>query len=445
MSTTNSDASRVQPAPTPGDRRGLFYGWWIVAVCVLLMATIFGTIVNSFSLFVLPVGKELPSISIAMFTIAYSFITLAAIPLSPIVGNLLKKWDARLVIAAGVVLAAVANVGLSMTQNVAWLYAMALLQGVAVTLGTTIPIATVITNWFVRHRGLALGIAMAGSGLGGLIFVPLIDGVLIPGIGWRSTYLVLAAIQILLLVPLTLLVVRTRPEEKGCVALGAAESAADSGGRPEAYGLSQGEMIRTPAFWLLGLALIAAGISVNGMISGFKPMLVTLRSPDAVAAWILATVGLFVMLGKFVTGWLFDRLGLMLAIVLVSAANAAQFFFMLNPTNLANAALFNTLHGFGATMVTVTPAYLAARLFGQKHYAANYGWVSAFAMAGAGLAPLFGALFFGSSKATSDYAHAETLVWAWLVMGVVGLGFYIVTVLVKPRWEPAGYRGPSDH
>lgn len=414
-------------------------------VSVLLMATIFGTIVNAFSLFALPVSKEIPTISIAMFTIAYSFITLAAIPLSPLVGNLLKKWDARVVIVAGIVLAAAANIGLSFTHDVAWLYAMTVIQGAAVTLGTTIPIATVLTNWFVRHRGLALGIAMAGSGLGGLVFVPLIDGLLIPGYGWRTTYLVLAAIQVILLVPLTLWIIRTRPEEKGLRALGAEDAAASGRPAPDAHGLTQGQMIRTPAFWLLGLALLAAGISVNGMISNFKPILVALNSPAAVAGWILSTVGLFVMFGKFATGWLFDRLGLLVAIVAVSAANALQFFFMLAPTTVVNGTLFNLLHGFGATMVTVTPAYLAARLFGQKHYAANYGWVSAFAMAGAGVAPLFGGLFYGSSKATSDAAHATTLVWAWLVMGLIGLGLYIVTVLLKPRWEPEGYRAPSSH
>lgn len=102
-------------------------------VSVLLMATIFGTIVNAFSLFALPVSKEIPTISIAMFTIAHSFITLAAIPLSPLVGNLLKKWDARVVIVAGIVLAAAANIGLSFTHDVAWLYAMAVIQGAAVT------------------------------------------------------------------------------------------------------------------------------------------------------------------------------------------------------------------------------------------------------------------------------------------------------------------------
>lgn len=425
---------------------GFFYGWWIVGVSILLMATIFGTIVNSFSLFVLPVGKDIPAISIAMFTIAYSFITLAAVPLSPVVGNLLKKWDASVVIVAGIVLAAVANVGLSMTQNVVWLYAMAILQGVAVTLGTTIPIATVITNWFVKHRGLALGLAMAGSGLGGLVFVPLIDSFLIPNYGWRSTYLILAVIQVVLLIPLTLLFVRSRPEQKGRVALGAdqvAAQAAPGEQSREAVGLTQGQMLRTPAFWLLGIALLTAGISVNGMISNFKPILVALSSPPAVIGWILATVGLFVMLGKFATGWLFDKMPLMAAIVVVSAANAAQFFFMLSPTTMVNGVLFNLLHGFGATMVTVTPAYLAAKMFGPKNYSANYGWVSMFALGGAGLAPLFGALFFGSSKATSDTGHATTLVWAWLVMGLIGLGFYIVTVLAKPKWEPEGYRAAA--
>ncbi|MDN5766676.1 MAG: MFS transporter [Humibacillus sp.] len=426
-------------------QKGLFYGWWIVMVGVLLMATIFGTVINSFSLFINPVIAELKGISIAAFTLAYTAITLAGIPMSPLVGNLLKKVDARWIVTAGVILAAVANVILANAQNVATIYLAAALQGIALTAATTIPIASMIVNWFVRLRGTALGIATAGSGLGSLIFVPLIKFYLLPGVGWRSTYLVLAVIQVVVLVPLAVLVLRNTPEQKGLKPLGWEEAALlDVHGATEQHpGLTQRQVYRTPAFWLLAVALIFSGISVNGMVANLDPILGALNSPVVVAGFILSTIGLFVMAGKFITGILFDKLPLMVAIIIVSLANAVQFAFMLSPSSITSGALFGFLHGFGATMVTVTPAYLASKLFGERDYSAVYGSVSVFALGGAALAPIFGGFFYGGAT-TSDNNHATSLVWAWLVMGLIGLGFYIVTVLSKPKWEvqDAPFAGP---
>ena len=415
----------------------------------MLMATIFGTIINSFSLFIGPVIKDLQGISIAQFTLAYSVITLIAVPFAPIVGNALKKVDARWIIAVGVVLAALANGVLSMAQGVWWIYAAAALQGIAVTFATTIPIATMVTNWFSEKRGTALGIATAGSGLGSLIFVPLIEFALLPNLGWRGTYLALGAIQLLLLVPLSLLVLRSTPEQKGMLPLGEkprekthAASSVPTGATVPAYdvaprpGLTQAQAYRTPAFWLLGAALIFSGISVNGMISNLKPLLSALDAEVEIVAFILASMGLFVMLGKFITGVLFDKTKLLIAIGIVSLANAAQFFFMLSPHSVFNASFFAFLHGFGATMVTVTPAYLAARLFGERDYSAVYAAVSVFAMLGAAVAAPFGVLFYGTPE-TSTSAHASTLVWAWLIMGLIGFVLFAVTVMIKPKLPEA--------
>ncbi len=418
------------PVPRPG------YHWLIVVVGVLIMATIFGTIVNAFSLFTRSVTGEITSITPAQFAYAYGIITFIAIPLSPLVGNLLKKVDAHYLISAGVVVAAVANIGLSQTHGLTWLYCMAAVQGVAVTLATTIPLSTIVTNWFIKHRGMALGLTMGGSGLGALVFVPLINNLLL-NVGWRRTYLIMAAIQLVLMLPLAVFVLRSKPEQRGLLPLGYGEGTMPQAANPQDRpGLTQREIYRTPAFWVLGLALVFAGISVNGMIANFAPILTALQAPKSVFIGILTTVGIFVMLGKFLTGFIFDKLGLMPAIILIALANAAQFIFMLNPHDMVRGTLFNILHGFGATMVTVTPAYLAAKLFGEKDYSAVYGSVSIFAMLGAAIAPIFGGLFFGG-KATSGFGNAQGLVWAWLVMGLIGLAFYIVTVLIRPRWENA--------
>lgn len=418
-------------SPTTTAREGgFFYGWWIVIMGVALMAVVFGTIINIFSVFASPVAQDIGA-NVGQFSLAYSVITLAAVPVSPLVGNLLKKVDARWVVAAGLILAILANVLLSMATSIVMVYVAAILQGVGLIAATTIPISVMITNWFIKHRGLALGIATAGSGLGSLIFIYPVAYVLIPSIGWRSTYLIIAVIQAVL-IPLAIVILRSHPEQKGLKPLGW-EAATDASGAPMARrGLTQGQVYRSPAFWILGAALIFSGVSVNGMISVAAPLLDAVGAPTAVAAWVLGSIGIFVMVGKFATGWLFDKTPLMVAIIIVSAANAAQFFFMFSPTNVWIGTAFSVLHGFGATMVTVTPAYLAAKLFGDRDYAAVYGAVSVFATMGAVVAAPFGLLFWAG-----DDRDPANLIWAWLVMGLIGLALYVVTVLLKPKWEAA--------
>lgn len=81
--------------PTSTDTRtGYFPGWTIVILGVALMAVVFGTIINIFSVFALPVGQDIGA-NVGQFSLAYSVITLAAVPMSPIVGNVLKRVDAR--------------------------------------------------------------------------------------------------------------------------------------------------------------------------------------------------------------------------------------------------------------------------------------------------------------------------------------------------------------
>lgn len=424
-------------APTRRSR-GIFYGWYIVAVSVLLMAVVFGTIINIFSVFVLPVGGDIGATQ-GQFSLAYSVITLAALPMSPIVGNLLKKVDARYVIAGGLVCAIVGNVLLSMAQNIAWVYIAAIFQGVGLVAATTIPVSAMMTNWFIAQRGLALGIATAGTGLGAVIFIPLVRSTLMPSIGWSNTYLAIGGIQAIL-IPLVLLILRSTPEQKGLRPYGwTSQAEVDAPSDSVRVGLSQPQVYRTASFWLMGIALIFSGISVNGMISILDPMLLAMYAPEDVVVLVLTTAGLFVILGKLGTGWLFDHVSLMLTIVIVAVANTAQFYFMLYPTNTFNGLMFAFLHGIGATMVTVTPAFLTAKLFGDRDYSAVFGSVSVFITTGMVVAAPFGLLFYDGVS-----GNPATLVWAWMGTGLAGLLFYILTVLLRPKWDSASRTPATD-
>lgn len=290
-------------------------------------------------------------------------------------------------------------------------------------------------GWYIVVVGVLLMAVVFGTIINIFsVFVPLVRSVLMPSIGWSSTYLVIGAVQAVL-IPLVLLVLRSTPEQKGRRPYGwTARAEARTPGDSVRVGLTQRQVYRTASFWLMGVALIFSGISVNGMISVLDPMLLAMTAPEDVVVLVLTTAGLFVVLGKLCTGWLFDHASVMLTIVIVAAANTAQFFFMLSPTTQFKGLMFALLHGFGATMVTVTPAYLTAKLFGDRDYPAVFGTVSIFINTGMVVAAPFGLPFYDGVS-----GKPGVLVWAWMGAGLLGLLFYIGTVLLRPKWAP-----PSD-
>lgn len=372
-----------------------FYGWWIVLGCTVIMAVLFASIINTFSLYVLPVTQEL-GIGRSSFTYFYSIVTIVSMLANPVFGMLINKIDIRAMVSGCVILAFLGDLLLSRSTGLGMIYAGGVIMGIALSGGATIPVSVLITNWFKKQRALCIGIAMAGSGIGALIFSPLATW-LIGSYGWRTAYLVMGIIILACILPFSLFIFRLKPEDKGLIAYGADEVADEEKKPAEATGFSYKETLKKPMFWLLCATIILVAIVINAVVVNFAPMLTDLGAPKNVITVSLSLAGIFIIIGKILAGRVFDRFGSMIGTLMLMFCCIVQFFFLYNPTTMIMALLFIVFHGLSAPSANLLPAIIIGPLFGDRDYSSKYGITSLCASLGAALSSFVAGFFYNAS------------------------------------------------
>jgi MFS family permease len=268
-----------------------------------------GSGVYGFSLFVTPLAAEFGWDRAAIAT-AFTFYMLIAGVTAPVIGRMMHRYGAQKVIAAGAALSGLSFLLLNHVTNLSVYYAGWAMFGVGNSAVGSVPASYVVSNWFKKRRGTAIGIMSTGTGAGGLILSPLIGGYIIPTFGWRTAYLGMA---ILMLLPLFLglLLVRTKPEDMGLHPDGIQDTETDTqhkSGPSTPEGLSLRTALRTSALWLTAVAFLTSGFGYMGALQSQAPHLQDIGFPLAAAATALSSVGLGSTIGKFAFGSLFDRI-----------------------------------------------------------------------------------------------------------------------------------------
>ena len=274
----------------------VFYGWIIVAVCWVVNFVVFGISVNTFTVYVKPIQADLDwsrgEISLA--------ISLAAVAMglgAPFIGWVIDRVGARLVMATGAAIIGACTILISQAQSLPYFYAMFVVSGIGQGAATIIPVSFVISNWFSAKRGKALGFAMTGTGLGAMVMVP-VSTWIVSQWGWRNSYILMGCI-ILLMVPLALLFIRTRPSEMGLLPDGGLVDPEEPAAE---VGLSVPEAFRTQAFWMIGIMMVLAGLVGLGLGVHLMPYLTDAGHTEARASLIISVISGMTFLGKIGLG-----------------------------------------------------------------------------------------------------------------------------------------------
>lgn len=400
----------------------IFYGWWIVTATFLIMTLIYAPISNLVSLFILPVTKEL-GFSPSQFMVYYTIMALSAMAVGPIAGRLIKIMDIRAYLTLFIMISAIAFVGFSFSTKLIHFYLFAVLMGAGLSGGAMIPASVLITNWFNEKRGLCLGIALSGSGFGGVIFSPVANW-LITAYGWRTAYLVLGILIAVVLIPLTVFVIRLTPADKGLTPLGEAMSVNST---KELTGTTLGQALKSVSFWFLCIAILIGGIVVNAMLINLAPYLAEIGTSAKTAALLLSIGSAMVIIGKLLAGRLFDKLGLITTLLIISGSSLISFLFLMKANVFLPAVIYTVFSGIGSTAVTVVPAYLTGALFGEKEYGAKYGIVAIFISLGAAITPIV-------SGAIYNINHSYgMLLNALIILSVVEFVLFFIASKTKPK------------
>ena len=340
----------------------------------------------------------------------------------PLAGWMIERLGLRRSVLIGVTGLSVAVAGCASITGAAWqLY---LLYGLMALLGAgagAVSWTYLIVDRFETTRGLALGIALSGTGIAAML-MPRIAAFGLGQGGWQASYLILGAYGLFVILPLCALLLPRR-------VLAEARAA----GAASAPGLTLGAAVRRKHFWFLGASTFCIYVAVGGLIPTIVPVLTDAGLSTDEAVSIMGFFGLAIIVGRIVIGSLVDHIWApaVAACVLLPAA-AACFAFQL-PLSFGTYALAAMLIGMATGMELDMLGFLATRYFGLAHFAPIYGRLYMFVSIGAGSAPLA----FGSAyDLTGSYALPISLAAGLLLVGAAGL-------LALGRYPDPNFRSPA--
>jgi len=385
--------------------------WWIVAASVIGSSVGPGTtVIFVINVFMVPVTTEL-GWSRGLFSSGLLASAVAGPIMTPIFGYLMDRFGIHRVALPTIFLYALGLASFALLQkDSVWpLYVMFIAaSGFGACFGPII-YSKSITAWFDKERGLALGIATSGVGLGTFI-VPSYAQYFITHYGWRTAYVAVAALTWLLAFSMVALFVRepSQYSEQG------GEAPSDPVSPPHTFGVPAATAAKTYRFWLLVIIFLAEGTANNGILSGhFVPMLVDRGYAPAAAAAILGISGLAALAARVVIGFcldwvngpIFSAAAMMLpalgVALLVSHAYA--------PAPLLAAICCGLAIGAEVDML----GFFTSRYFGRASFGTIYGLIFAAFVCGVGLGPTI--LGFGF-----DHYHSyDPVLWAYLMVLIV--------------------------
>ncbi len=407
-----------------------------------------------------------------MISAGFLFMTAGVLIGAPVAGQLVDRYGARKVLLPSIVALGVGVAAFSqMTANPTVFY---LIFFVTALLGSaTLPVtwSKAIVNNFDTHRGLALGIALTGTGLFGFIASPTIQA-MINAFGWRTAYVILGLLPLLISLPLALLLFRDEKEDRQ-LAAGADASArpllswiwqplllaaalcgvmlfllARPGGAVQviwlmaavllAYlgyvffrsrddaasplpGLSIREVFADYRFWVILLSFLILGACVSGIIANSKNILLDKGyTANQSASWFIGAgvIGLSTLFGRLLGGWLADRIWAPLVGFIFLSVPALGCWILMGDMGIAMNTLALILVGLAAGVEFDLMAYFVSRYFGMKSYGRVYGLVYAAFGLGSGTSPIIFNLLRGDAP---DYSG---------VLSIVAIGFLIGSVLL---------------
>lgn len=356
------------------------YAYLIVASCIAITCLPCALVLSCAGIFFTPVSEYF-GVARAEFTLYFSILNIMMMLTLPMAGNHLSKLDTRKVLSGATVLAGLGLIGMSRGTSMPWFYVCGAVMGVGMAPLIYLAVPTLINAWCVKRVGFFVGLCMAFTGIGGVIFNPIGTAMIQGGPeGWRTAYLVFGIIVLAGTLPFTLFVVRSKPQDKGLLPYGADEQAAtDDSQAVDAAGVPASQAMRMPAFY--ALAVFCGVITLNQTIYQFLASYATSFADTmpaiAAASGVVASAAMAGQaIGKVVLGIINDksvRTGIVFGLG-CGVAGVLLMWFVPSPLVMLLVGAF--LFGVVYAMTTVQTPLLVRTVFGSADYTNIYSRIS---------------------------------------------------------------------
>jgi len=380
-------------------------GWLIVATLFTVLLLVFGGGYNTVPVFVPALLRAFPHWSHKQVSILPSALAASAgLSVLP-VGWLIDRIEARVVMVIGALAAGTAFLMASQANGLAPMIGAYLLLGVGISAGTVLPASFVVANWFNARRGVAMGVANAGSTMGGMVMT-LVAGYAIRGWGWRAAYLTVGIPMIFVAAPLILIVVRSRPP-----------SSVTEPGRPAAMaGVEVGPALRSRSFWMIAIANFCFAFSATGTAIHMVAHLENVGFTSANAALLMSLIFGLAAAGKLLLGLFADYTSASRALSLDFALQAIGVALIFTLTRRAMIPIFVIVYGLSVAAPLMLLPLLLAESLGLRRFGSLAGLAGLAQTFGATIGPLVAGTIFDSTK---SYGSAFALFIAINLLGAL--------------------------
>jgi MFS family permease len=412
----------MNPEESHSEKHKIFYGWFALAGVAIVIFIVGGAFVNSFGP-LLPVITDEFGWSRAEISLALTLGILAFGLPSPLFGILVNKYGPKYTIIVGNAIAALGLAGVYLAQEVWHLYFFYIIAGLGGGFGGYIACTTIVNNWFIRRRSLALGIFQSFAGLGGFVFPPLTT-VLIASIDWRASWLVLAGV--ILVIPVLIggvFLIRNKPEDMGLMPDGMPPDAfheyENTQSRSSANGDNSGwgglRVLKTRTPWFIGGFAAANSYTVGTLVTHQIAYLQDIGYTPMIAATTLSVMSIFSLIGSLGFGFLALRLNIRHIASVAFIVQIVALTILLTTRELVLLYVFAVFLGLSAGSLTVALAMFVGAYYPRERYAQVMGVVFPFqVVSNAGAATIAGLVF----DATSSYTPAFIAAGCFSLVGL---------------------------
>ncbi len=358
---------------------------WIVVLCCCAMATAsIAVAINCMGVYYAPIAEEL-NVGLGSVSLYLTILNLTSGFFGPVVIQLTKKIDIRVILGVGGLGSALAYVGLANVNALWQIYALALIQGLLVAMCGMVLVTTLVSNWFSKAMGVAAGLSLSFSGLMGAVLSPVFNNI-IAAQGWRTSYYVGAIIVAACIIP-ALIFVRLHPSDIGLPRFGESEvsvpAVTAAGGKKE----KDSALLKSlPAILAMAISFIAAFLS--GLGSHIANYASSVGIDSSIGALMISAVMVGNMTSKLVGGILCDILKPKRAVILILALSVLGCLMLAVFPGAGTAVMLlaGFLVGTSYSICGVGLSTLSREIFGAEKFASVYSYVTIAGFVGSAIA-----------------------------------------------------------
>lgn len=431
MAAASEQSHSVTVSPDGMDHRSFYYGWVIVAVAAFSMAFWFG-IRSSFSVFYVALLEDF-SWSRGGLAGVQSAAMITYTLMAPLLGSLIDRFGPRRVILPGIGLLTLGLILCAMVQTLTQFYLLyGLLVGGGVACIGVVCYSAILVHWFEKKRGLASGIAVSGMGLGVLLLVPL-SQYFISLWGWRTTFVFLAGLGLIGLLPLNGLFLRHKPHQVGQlidgnkVHPGSTQPVSSRSGIYLNSDWTFTKALNASSFWCYMAFSFCATLGVYIVLVHNVKYLVDQGVPKMTAAAVFAVVGVISSVFRIIWGWISDQIGRELTYtlgILCGCVGVGALLMLETTGSQGFVYLFPLFFGIGWGVTAPIVMSAAADIFKGRIFGLIFGIVE-------GVIGLAGA--FGAWAAGFIFDRTQSYHWAFVVAMVSIMLSCLFLWLAAPR------------